>query len=53
VNFEGQPMTRLVIIERAKTFYDKMKITDKCTVMVGFKVTRKIPVRNLVGLGAV
>jgi len=40
VNFEGKPMPRLVIIERAKTFYDKMKITDKCTVVVGWKVTR-------------
>jgi len=24
-------MTRPTIIERAKSFYDKMKITDKCT----------------------
>jgi hypothetical protein len=38
--FGGQPMTRPVIIERAETFYGKMKITDKCTVMVGCKVTR-------------
>jgi hypothetical protein len=40
VNFEGKPMTRLVIIERAKTFRDKIKITNKCPVVVGCKVTR-------------
>jgi hypothetical protein len=40
VNFEGLPVMKLAIIERAKTFYDEMKITDKCTVIVGCKVTR-------------
>lgn len=27
---EGKPMTRTTIIEKAKSFYDKMKITDMC-----------------------
>jgi hypothetical protein len=43
VNFEGEPMTRYVIIERAKTFHDRMKITEKCTVVVGCKITRNYP----------
>jgi hypothetical protein len=46
-------MTRFVIIEGSKIFYDKIKITDKCTLVVGCENNKKLPVRNLVGLSAV
>jgi hypothetical protein len=28
---EGKPVIRLVIIEKAETFYDEMKTADRCT----------------------
>jgi len=28
---KGKPMTGPTTIEKARSFYDKMKITDKCT----------------------
>jgi hypothetical protein len=42
VHSEEKPVTGLVIIEKAKTFYDEIKATDKCTVMVGCKVTNYV-----------
>ena len=30
VHSEGKPMTGPMIVEKAKSFYDCMKITDKC-----------------------
>jgi hypothetical protein len=33
---EGKPVTGPMIIEKAKSFYDEMKITDKCTFSEGW-----------------
>jgi hypothetical protein len=33
---EGKPMTALTIIDKADSFYDEMKITDKCTFSEGW-----------------
>jgi hypothetical protein len=32
---EGKPVTGPVIVEKTKSFYDEMKITDKCTFYEG------------------
>jgi hypothetical protein len=41
--FEKKSVMGLVIVEKAKSFYDEMKLTDKCTLSKGwlqnFKVT--------------
>jgi hypothetical protein len=31
---DGKPVTALMIIEKCKSFYDEIKITDKCTFSV-------------------
>ena len=41
---EGQPVTRPMIIDDAKSFYDKMKRSDKCTFSEGSN--KKLPVRT-------
>jgi hypothetical protein len=35
VRSEGKPVTGPMMIEEAKSFYDEMKITDKCTLSEG------------------
>jgi hypothetical protein len=42
--YEGKPMTRHLMIEKAKPFYDKMSITDKCTFSDGR--SKKLPIRT-------
>jgi Tc5 transposase DNA-binding domain. len=32
---EGKPMTQPMIIDKAMSFYNEMKITDKCTFSEG------------------
>jgi hypothetical protein len=44
---EEKPMTGSLIIEKAKFFYDEMKITDKCTFYDGWlQSNKKSPVRS-------
>jgi hypothetical protein len=43
--FQTEPVTGLMIIKKAKSFYVEMKITDKCTFFKGSK--KKLPVKNL------
>jgi hypothetical protein len=35
MHFEGNPMTGPVTIEKVMSFYDEMKIYDKCTFSEG------------------
>jgi hypothetical protein len=35
-NFKGKPITGPLIIDRAKSYYDGMKIPDKCTFSEGW-----------------
>jgi hypothetical protein len=41
---EGNPMNGPTIIEKTKSFYDEMKITDMCTFSEGSN--KKLPVRT-------
>jgi hypothetical protein len=41
---EGQPVTRPMIIDDAKSFYDEMKISDKCAFSEGSN--KKLAVRT-------
>ena len=36
VQSEGRPMPGPMVIEKAESFYDEMKITDKCTFCEGW-----------------
>jgi hypothetical protein len=36
VHSKGKAMTGHIIIEEAESFYDEMKITDKCTFYKGW-----------------
>jgi hypothetical protein len=51
MNSEGKPMTGPMIIEKAESFYDEMKITDKCTHPEGSN--KKLPVRTQVDIDTV
>jgi hypothetical protein len=42
---EGKPVTGAMIIEKAKSFYDEMKITDKCILPEGSN--KKLAVKSL------
>jgi hypothetical protein len=47
-------MTGPMTIEKAKSFYDEIKITDKCIFFDGWlQSNKKLPVRNLVTAGTV
>jgi hypothetical protein len=35
MHFEGKPMTGHMVIEKAESFYNEVKITDKCAVSEG------------------
>jgi hypothetical protein len=41
---KGKPMTGLTIMEKANTFYNEMKICDKCTYSDGGN--KKLPIRT-------
>jgi hypothetical protein len=42
--FKGKPVTRHMMIEKAKTFYDEMGKTEKWTFSEGS--SKKLPVRT-------
>jgi Tc5 transposase DNA-binding domain. len=48
---EGKPVTEPLIIEKAQSFYAKMKLTDKCTCSEGSN--KILPVRTWVTIGTV
>jgi hypothetical protein len=48
---EGKPMTGPMIIEKAKSFYSEIKITDKCTFAESSN--KKLLVRTQVSIGTV
>ena len=42
------PLSVRMIIEKAKSFYDEMKVSDKCIFSGGWlRSNKKLPVRNL------
>ena len=46
---EEKPLSQPMIIEKSRSFYDEMKITDKCVFCDDWlQSNRKLPVRNLV-----
>jgi hypothetical protein len=46
-----RPVTGRVVIEKVKSFYDEVKVTDKCTFSEGSN--KKLPVRTSVSRGGV
>jgi hypothetical protein len=48
---EGKPMIGPVIIEKAESFYDEMKVSDKCTFCE--VSNEKFPLRTLGSVHAV